>query len=348
VLPTWSKNWPILALGGVFFAAVPLVFLSVRNSFWFFTTGGTIVMGEFAFAAGICALAIGLRSRKGGGEYALLVFTGAALAILGILFCRPLHYVRVGLIVAALVALGLGALELLAAATLARAHRFGDGLLLGIAGLLSGAVSIRLVANIFDMTFVILGGAVLPMGFFLLICNFGVTAICILALLLRLRGKIGIQRLLKGEDQTHHRLLRFKPAIVVGLAGLVIFLLSPAVNYGAAYLKAHVFRIGHPEIRNVAFEVLDLGSEYKRDYRYTVIDSRTDQPSREHLVLTFENLGVIETHSGDPVAKVLSSGCLDFSGVPLWAVAGSIGLLCAGFVMAALALAKRAESEALV
>ena len=144
-------------------------------------------------------------------------------------------------------------------------------------------------------------------------------------------------------------------------AGALIFLLSPAANYLAARAKAHAFLSAHPEIQNIPFILHDNGPHYNPRYRYSLLDPRTDALAREHLVLEFKSLGVIETSEslgviqttqGEPFVsrstKVLSIGCSDFGGVPGWVTTASVGLFCAGLVLGGMVLTNRTNGGAVV
>jgi hypothetical protein len=110
--------------------------------------------------------------------------------------------------------------------------------------------------------------------------------------------------------------------LVVAVAGILTLFLSSALNYRAAHLKAQSFLAAHPELQGVSFVVVENGFQ-----GHLILDGRTLQPAAGHYVLEFDKMGVIET--SDAVPTVISSGYLDLTRVPGWAIMISLAM-CAG------------------
>ena len=205
LIQTLIKNWWLLALCGVLdaiFSAVYLVTqapdgsLTVRK----YAVHGTIVfLGKLALAAGACTIAAGLwRSTK--GKSWLLVVNGLALSALGLIFNNLIHYrisFRTVALLLVVMAMSVGIFELVTARTLRR--HVADEWFLGLAG----AASVG-----FALAFLALGFRWIqleqPESMFLWLSSyFGYSAICMLALALRLNSlRAAIHRMASSAPAT--------------------------------------------------------------------------------------------------------------------------------------------------
>ena len=151
-----TKNWWLLALGGVFDALLsamnffrqrPDGSLTPRTSV---DVSGTLVhIGMLALAAGVCTVAAAIWSYREGRSW-LLVLNGLALSALGLLFTfwanRPIAFRSIALLIVAM-AISVGIYELATARTLQR-HVTGKWLL-GAAGVVSVGFALVFVALAF-------------------------------------------------------------------------------------------------------------------------------------------------------------------------------------------------------
>ncbi len=205
LIQTLIKNWWLLALCGVLDAIFSVVYLvtqapdgslTVRK----YAVHGTIVfLGKLALAAGACTIAAGLwRSTK--GKSWLLVVNGFALSALGLIFNNLTHYrisFRTVALLLVVMAMSVGIFELVTARTLRR--HVADEWFLGLAG----AASVG-----FALAFLALGFRWIqleqPESMFLWLSSyFGFSAICMLALALRLNSlRAAIHRMASSAPAT--------------------------------------------------------------------------------------------------------------------------------------------------
>jgi uncharacterized membrane protein HdeD (DUF308 family) len=205
LIQTLIKNWWLLALCGVLDAIFSVVYLvtqapdgslTVRK----YAVHGTIVfLGKLALAAGACTIAAGLwRSTK--GKSWLLVVNGLALSALGLIFNNLTHYrisFRTVALLLVVMAMSVGIFELVTARTLRR--HVADEWFLGLAG----AASVG-----FALAFLALGFRWIqleqPESMFLWLSSyFGYSAICMLALALRLNSlRAAIHRMASSAPAT--------------------------------------------------------------------------------------------------------------------------------------------------
>jgi uncharacterized membrane protein HdeD (DUF308 family) len=191
LIQTLTKNWLLLALCGVLQVMISVIYLTMQRAdglLSFQSWNGTVAfVGKLAVAAGACTIAAGLL-RSTTGKCWLLVLNGIALGALGLIqygFVRfRISFLTIALLVIVM-AMSIGILELIIARTLRRRRRGADEWSFGIAGVAS---------VIFALAFVALGlrwiriepgshSDLLWLGSY-----FGVSAICMLWLALRLHG----------------------------------------------------------------------------------------------------------------------------------------------------------------
>ncbi|MGA3260442.1 MAG: hypothetical protein ABSE35_16290 [Bryobacteraceae bacterium] len=151
-----TKNWWLLALGGVFDAMLSAMNLFMQRpdgSLALRTTvdvNGTLVhMGELALAAGVCTIAAGIWSSREGRAW-FLMLNGLALTALGLLFTfwanRPIAFRSIALLIVAM-AISIGIYELATARTLLR--QVTARWLLGAAGVVSVGFALVFLAVAF-------------------------------------------------------------------------------------------------------------------------------------------------------------------------------------------------------
>lgn len=191
LIQTLTKNWVWLALCGVLYAIISVIYLIMRETsgpVTFHSWGSTIVfLGKLALAAGACAIAAGIpRSTK--CICWPLVLNGLALGALGLIQYGftgfRISFLTVALLII-LMAMSSGLLEFLIARALRRQGHFEDGWFLASAG----ATSIGFAAVFFALGFRWIKlepgshSDLLWLGSY-----FGFSAICMVTLALRLRN----------------------------------------------------------------------------------------------------------------------------------------------------------------
>jgi len=187
-----TKNWWLLALGGVFdemlsgmnfFMQRPDGSLALRTTV---DVNGTLVhMGELALAAGVCTVAAGIWS-LGKGRAWFLALNGLALSALGLLFTfwanRPIAFRTIALLIVVM-AISIGIYELATARTLRR-HVMAKWLL-GAAAAISVGFALVFLALVFRQ----LNVERSPLTDFLWFGSYyGFSAICKVGLALRLHS----------------------------------------------------------------------------------------------------------------------------------------------------------------
>ena len=189
MIQTLSKNWLLLALCGVLEAIIAVVYLIMLETVTFHSNIGTItLLGKLTLAAGACAISAGI-VRSANGKSWFLVLNGLALAALGIIqyaFIRyPISLLTVALLIV-LMAISIGILELQIARTLRRQRHVMGGSLFAVAGGASACFALAFVALGFRWIKIEPGSRI---DLLLLGAYFGFSAICMLAMALRLRSQ---------------------------------------------------------------------------------------------------------------------------------------------------------------
>jgi uncharacterized membrane protein HdeD (DUF308 family) len=193
VLQTLRRNWWLLALGGVLDALIAALYLMLQNSRGPITISdwnGTIVLlGELMLAAGVLSVVAGLW-RSGIGKCWFLEIQGAALCALGMIGCYFARHYRIDLLtvalLAVLMAVSTGLLELAAARSLRSEGRTGDGWFFNA----TGAASLVLVFPFLALGFRwIVQGPGSHVDFLWLGAFFGVSAIGTIGLGWRLHAR---------------------------------------------------------------------------------------------------------------------------------------------------------------
>jgi uncharacterized membrane protein HdeD (DUF308 family) len=192
MIQTLTKNWLLLALCGVFYALISAIYLIMHDAngpLTFHAWSGAIAfLGKLALAAGACTIAAGIwRSAK--GKCWLLVLNGLAIGALGLIqyaFVRfPISFLTIALLIV-LMAMSFGIFELLTARTLRLQHHLADGWFLGAAGVASIGFALAFLGFGFRWIKIEFGShaELMWLGFY-----FGFSAVCTLAIALRLRSQ---------------------------------------------------------------------------------------------------------------------------------------------------------------
>ncbi len=189
MIQTLSKNWLLLILCGVFEAIIAVAYLIMLETVTFHSNIGTItLLGKLTLAAGACAIAAGI-ARSANGKCWLLVLNGLALAALGIIqyaFVRfPISLLTIALLIVVM-ATSTGILELEIARTLRRQRHVMGGNLLAVAAVASIGFALAFVALGFHWIKIEPGSRI---DLLFLGSYFGFSAICMLAMALRLRSQ---------------------------------------------------------------------------------------------------------------------------------------------------------------
>jgi uncharacterized membrane protein HdeD (DUF308 family) len=190
MIQTLSKNWWLLAVCGLLYASMSIIFFEHAGN-GFHSMRDVVLTGRIAVAAGACAVAAGLWN-GGKGRSWLAVLNGVALVALGLIL-NGIIGPRIGLRTIALLvivmAISIGILELIAGRTLRGLRRVTDGWFLTVAGVLSVAFAVPFLALGFH--FIRLGpGSIAHIAWFASFYAF--SAICLLGLGLCLRGLPGL------------------------------------------------------------------------------------------------------------------------------------------------------------
>jgi uncharacterized membrane protein HdeD (DUF308 family) len=191
MIQTLSKNWWLLAFCGLLNATISVIYLVMQNTDRPLTlyawNGAVLLLGKLALAAGACTIAAGLwRSAK--GKCWLLLVNGLALGALGLICYKLTHY-RISFLTIAfliiLMAMSIGILEFVTARTLRRQRHVADGWFLSLAGVASVGFALLFLALGFRWIKIEPGSHsdLLWLG-----CYFGFSAVCMLALALRLHS----------------------------------------------------------------------------------------------------------------------------------------------------------------
>jgi len=164
--------------------------LTLRNHL---LKGTVVFMGRLAVAAGVCTIAAGIWRAQTGRSW-LLIVNGLAFTALGLIslfWIGKLTLLPVALLLVAM-AMSAGILELVTARTLR--HHVVDRWLFDFAG----AASIGFALAFFSLGFGWIGASHSDASFLWIGAYFGFSAICMLALALRLHG---LRRSQSGQSQ---------------------------------------------------------------------------------------------------------------------------------------------------
>jgi uncharacterized membrane protein HdeD (DUF308 family) len=192
LIETLTRNWRLLAFGGVLNAIISVIYFIMRDTdgpLAFHSWNRTIAfLGKLALAAGICTIVAAVwRSSK--GKCWLLVLNGLALAALGFvqyaLTRFPISFLTIAILVV-LMAMSLGLFELDVARTLRDQHRIAAGWFSDIAGVASVGLAVGFLALGFRWIRIEPGSHtdLLWLGSF-----FALSALCMLSLALGLRAQ---------------------------------------------------------------------------------------------------------------------------------------------------------------
>lgn len=193
MIQTLIKNWWLLALCGVIYAMISVIYLIMQNAdgpLTFHAWNRTVaLLGKLTVAAGVCTIAAGvLRSSK--GKSWLLVLSGLALSALGVIYYGFVRFRISFLIVALLVivaAMSIGILELVTVRTFRGLRHVADKWVFGFTGVISVGFALGFLLWSCGLA---LGWIKIEPGshadLLWLGIYFGFTAICMLALGLRL------------------------------------------------------------------------------------------------------------------------------------------------------------------
>lgn len=192
LIQTLIKNWWLLALCGVFYAMVSVVYLIMQQQdgpLTFHAWNAAIVfLGRLTLGAGACSIVSGIW-RSARGKSWLLVLNGLALCALGLIYSYLVRF-RISFLTIALLiilmAINMGILELVIARTLRRQRHVADGWFLGIAGAASVGFALVFLALGFRWIKIEPGSHsdLLWLGYY-----FGFSAFCMLGLALRLHNQ---------------------------------------------------------------------------------------------------------------------------------------------------------------
>lgn len=197
MVQTLAKNWWLLVMCGGLYGVISVIYLIMQDTngpLMFHEWGVTIArLGELTLAAGACSIAAGLWKSSDGKCWPLVV-NGVALGALG-LICTPvagrysISLLTVAMLVV-LMAVSIGALEMVMARTRRQQLHNAEGWLLGLAGLVSVGFALPFLALGFHWVRLGPGSHLdfLWLGFY-----FGFSAICILGLGLRLHSRSGFE-----------------------------------------------------------------------------------------------------------------------------------------------------------
>jgi len=193
VFQTLVKSWWLLALCGVLYAMFSVMIFLMRSPDGtlilrtFVNSRSTVLlMGMLALAAGACTVAAGIWSSRKDNSW-LLVLNGLACSSLGLLITlgatRPITFRTIALLIVVM-AVSIGMYELATTRTL-RGH-LADEWLLGAAGVVSVGFAGAFLG--FVLHWIKLEPSPSAQTFDWLGSYFGFSAICMVALALRLNG----------------------------------------------------------------------------------------------------------------------------------------------------------------
>lgn len=189
MIQTLSKNWWLLVVCGVLYAVIS--FINFGHAAGFHAMRDVFLMGRIALAAGACTIVAALwGSRKGSAWF--LALNGLALIALGLLLSgiagSRISLLPIALLVAVM-AITLGIVEFDVARAMRHLHHLADGWVLVLAGVVTIAAALPLVA--LGLRWVTIApGSSLGIVWFSL--YFGFSAICMLVLAFRLHNLRGL------------------------------------------------------------------------------------------------------------------------------------------------------------
>lgn len=192
MVSTLTRNWMLLAMCGLLDGIISVAYLVMwytDGPVTFHSWNGTVVLqGKLAIAAGLLAIAASLW-RASSGKCWPLALHGAALGALGMIMYSFTGF-RISLLTISLLivvmAVAVGILELILAQAVGLQRRAADRWVLSLAGAASGG---------FALTFLALGLRWIEIGpgshvdLFWLGAYFAFSAVCLVALALRLHGR---------------------------------------------------------------------------------------------------------------------------------------------------------------
>ena len=188
MIQTLSKNWLLLALCGVLYAIISVIYLMhYTQDTGFHVRREFVFLGGLTLAAGACTIVAGTW-RSANGRCWLLVLNGLALGALGLILTAAsgsrTSFRTVALLII-LMAMSIGILELVIARNLRRQGHVADGWFLASAGVASVGFALVFFALGFGWIKIESGSHahVLWLGAY-----FGFSAICMLGLALRLHS----------------------------------------------------------------------------------------------------------------------------------------------------------------
>jgi uncharacterized membrane protein HdeD (DUF308 family) len=198
LIQTLTKNWWLLIVCGVLEAIISFIYLLMQDTngpLTFHAWNHTIaVLGEVTLLTGVCAIIAGVW-RSSTGKCWLLVLNGLALAALGLIYYGFVRFRISFLTIAFLIivmATSLGILGLGIARTFRQQRHIGARWLFGLAGAISVAFALGFLLWSVSLAFAwikIQPGS--HSDLFWLGLYFGFSAICMLALGLRLHNLRG-------------------------------------------------------------------------------------------------------------------------------------------------------------
>jgi len=191
MISTLARNWMLLVVCGILYAIIAVIYLVMADTggpVTFHSWNGTVaLLGKLAVGAGLGMIAASVW-RSSGGKCRLLALHGVALGALGTIQYGFTGF-RIGFLTVALLVVAMAVNVAILAFTLAHAlgpmRHAADRWFLTLAGVISGGFAVAFLA--LGLRWIeIQPGSHLDLLW--LRSYFGFTAVCLLALALRLRG----------------------------------------------------------------------------------------------------------------------------------------------------------------
>lgn len=205
-MQTLAKNWWLLALSGVLEAIVSVIYLIMRAQDRALTLhawrGTVLFLGNFLLVAGLCTIAAAIWKLANGKSW-LLLLNGLALVALGLIYTGVPSLTRGAatgarisfrsiVLLIVVMAITVGSWELVTARTLRSQRHVADAWLAASAGLASIGLAVAFLGFVFG--WVKLDPGSLGQSFLWLGVYFGFSALCMIALALRLHSLPRFQR----------------------------------------------------------------------------------------------------------------------------------------------------------